>query len=246
MKVCFGIICIGKTYISEFERLFKPSVATYCQKYGYDLRIFTDFLDPTRKHPDTISFQKCLVPSFLSEYDLVVVLDADIYIEPNAPPIHTLELHDKIGIVDEICQLDPENYKKLNQVGFADYGHAYYAKSGLELETNRILNTGLILCNPGKHSELLRSIYDKYIEKCVGHTRGFHYEQACIGYELQTSDQYTIIPNSWNFIYLQPILLGIRVDAAHFVHFAGMRGSQREIALTRHTTKHVIRWGIKK
>jgi hypothetical protein len=246
MKVCFGIICIGRTYIAEFEKLFKPSVAAYCQKYGYDLKIFTDFLDPTRKHADTISFQKCLVPSFLTEYDLVVILDADIYIEPNSPPIHVFELNGKIGMVNEISQLGPEQYKKLNEVGFVDYGKEYYAKCGFELETNKILNTGVMLCNPVNHSKFLESIYNKYIGKCIGHTRGFHYEQSCIGYEIQTSELFTLIPNVWNFIYLHPTLIGLTVGPAYFVHFAGMRGSQREIALARHTTKHVIRWGIKK
>lgn len=246
MKVCVGIISIGKLYISEFEKLFKPSVQNYCDKHGYDLKIFTDFLDSTRKHPDTISFQKCLVPSFLMDYDLVVILDADIYIEPNAPPLHTVELYGKIGIVDEVAQTGIDEYKKLNEIGFADYAKDYYAKSGFKIETEKILNTGLIVCNPTKHADFLKAIYDKYIEKCIGHTRGFHFEQSSIGYELQLSEAFTLIPNSWNFLYIHSSLLGSPVRTAYFVHFAGLRGSQRELSLTRHTSKGLLRWGIKK
>lgn len=245
MKVCFGIISIGKSYLEEFERLFKPSVSAYCQKYGYDLKIFTDFLDPTRKHPDTISFQKCLVPNLLTDYDLVVVLDADIYIQNNAPPIHTLELNNKIGIVDEVKQSDPDNYRKLNDIGFADYAKSYYEKVNLIFETDEILNTGVMICNPTLHADYLKSIYEKYVDKSIQHPRGFHYEQGCIGYELQKDESYTLIPNVWNFLYVHSQITRQPISA-YFLHFAGMRGSERNTALARHTAQRSIRWGIKK
>ena len=246
MKVCFGIISIGKSYTEEFERLFKPSVLAYCNKHGYDLKVFNTFLDPNQKHPDTISFQKCLVPSFLTEYDLVVILDADIYIESYAPPIHELKLNDKIGIVNEIGQSTSQQYEHLNKLGFADYANSYYLKVDLELDTEYILNTGVIVCNPELHCDFLKSVYEKYVNKSIGHSRGFHYEQGCIGYELQKNNMFTLIPNTWNFIYVHSQLLGITSKNNYFVHFAGLRSSQREIALSTHTSKSFIRWGIKK
>lgn len=245
MKVCFGIISVGKTYLEEFERLFKPSISAYCSKYGYDLKIFTDFLDLKRKHPDTISFQKCLVPSFLTEYDLVVVLDADIYIEANAPPIHELNINNKIGIVNELDQTTKEQYQYMVNIGFADNPITYLKKIDIDFQSDKILNTGVIICNPNLHSEYLKSIYEKYVDKSIGHPRGFHYEQGCINYEIQKDNMFHLIPNSWNWIYVhsqttqQPI-------KAYFLHFAGMRGSQRESVLARHTGKSVLRWGIKK
>lgn len=246
MKVCFGIISIGKTYLEEFEKLFKPSVSAYCQKYGYDLKIFTDFLDPKRKHPDTISFQKCLVPSLLQEYDLVVVFDADIYIHPLAPPIDVLEIGDKIGIVNEVAQSTPENYKKLHDIGFADYASEYYLKAGLPLQTDRILNTGVMICKPTYHSKYLKEIYEKYVNKSIKHPRGFHYEQGCIGYELQKDEMFALIPNSWNFLHIHAQMTDISSENQICLHFAGMRGSHREVALARHTSKSLLRWGIKK
>jgi hypothetical protein len=245
MKVCLGIITIGKLYNEEFERLFKPSVVSYCQKYGYDLKVFTNYLDPNHKHPDTISFQKCLVPSFLMEYDLVVILDADIYIENHAPAIHFHELNEKIGIVDEVAQNSTDGYEKMVQVGFADHAEHYYKLAGFELKTGHILNTGVMLCNPKLHAEYLKTIYDKYVDKSIGHPRRFHYEQGCIGYELQTNNMYSLIGNSWNFIYIHAQITKQPINA-YFLHLAGMRGSEREVALTRHTFKGGIRWGIKK
>ncbi len=246
MKVCVGVISIGKSYLEEFERLFKPSVSAYCQKYGYDLKIFTDFLDPRRKHPDTISFQKCLVPFLLHDYDLVLVLDADIYIHSQAPPIDILELGDKIGIVNEVSQSTPENYKNLHNIGFADYPSEYYLKAEFTIQTDKILNTGVMICKPMYHSKYLKSIYENYVDKSVKHPRGFHYEQACIGYQLQKDEMFTLLPNSWNFLYIHAQMTSVSSDNQIFLHFAGMRGSQRESALARHISKSVLRWGIKK
>jgi hypothetical protein len=245
MKVCFGILSVGRSYLAEFERLFKPSVSAYCQRNGYDLKVFTEFLDPVRKHPHTISFQKCLIPDQLRNYDLVVVLDADIYIEAHAPPIHQLQLNDKIGIVNEVAQSSPEKYEKMVSIGFADHGKPYYAKVDLEIETNSILNTGLLICSPLKHADYLKTIYEKYVDKSIGHPRGFHYEQACIGYELQKDKTYTLISNLWNFIYVHTQITQDPV-VCYFLHFAGLRGHDREVCLSAHTFKRGLRWGIKK
>lgn len=246
MKVCFGVICIGKSYLEEFERLFKPSVSAYCQKYGYDLKIFTDFLDPKRKHPHTISFQKCLVPDQLREYDRVVILDADICIQPYiSPPIHTLLLNNKIGIVNEVNQSNSDNYTRLHQIGLVDYATDYYAKVGIQLETSKILNTGLMICNPAIHADYLKNIYEKYVDKSIGHPRGFHYEQACIGYEIQKDEMFTLISSSWNYIYVHAQITGQPIQC-YFLHFAGLGGTIRESALSRHTSQCLLRWGVKK
>ena len=246
MKVCIGILSIGRTYLAEFERLFKPSVSAYCARHGYDLKVFSDFLDPIRKHPHTVSFQKCLVPDQLREYDLVVVLDADIYIESHAPPIHLLELNEKIGIVDEVAQSTPEGYDHMINIGFADRAKKYYGLVGLNnLETTRILNTGVMVCNPAKHADYLKTIYEAYVAGSINNPRGFHYEQACIGYKFQIDQTYTLLPNLWNFIYIHHQLTRQPVRC-YFLHFAGLRGSERESALARHTFKGGLRWGIKK
>lgn len=237
MKVCFGIISIGKSYNEEFERLFKPSVSEYCQKNGYDLKVFTTFLDPKQKHPDTISFQKCLVPGLLMNYDLVVVLDADIYIENYTPPIHNLELNDKIGIADEVSQSTPQHYQILVTGKAVDYAMPYYKMCGFEIETNHILNTGVIICKPNLHAEFLKNVYEKYVNKSIGHPREFHYEQSCIGYELQKDQMFTLIPNTWNFIYKHAQLLNLSTKNNYFIHFAGFRHSAREVMLAIHTSK---------
>jgi hypothetical protein len=245
MSVCIGIVCIGQKYIKEFETTFKPSVEQYAKKYGYDLKIFTDFLDSKHTHPDCISFQKCLVPSLLKDYECVIVMDADIYVHDYTPPIHEL-LTDKIGIVNEVAQISGEQYLAL---GFASEPMQYYKLAGFHLNTNKILNTGVMICNPNIHSKFLEDVYDKHISKAQNHPRRFHYEQACIGYELQAQNMYSLLENRWNYIYIFNKFLNIPFAYAYFIHFAGMGGT-RAIELARylaaHRSKSLVRWGVQK
>lgn len=243
LKVCIGIVCIGEKYLKEFEELFKPSVMAYAKKYGYDVKIFTDYIG--EKHPDLISFQKCLVPSQLLEYDCVVVMDADIYIHDYAFSIHTMAT-DKIGIVNEVAQISQEDYRKID---WLSQPIEYYRLAGFKLQTDKILNTGVMLCKPSLHAEFMKGIYDKYSHSAIGHPWGFHYEQACIGYELQSQDKFVILRNTWNHIYRFNKLLNIPFNTPFFVHFATLKSSCRNEVKNYLTVKrphNIYRWGINK
>ena len=243
VKVCIGIVCIGEKYLKEFEETFKPSVVAYCKKNVYDLKIFTDYIG--ERHPDLISFQKCLLPSQLMDYDCVVVMDADIYIHDYAFSIHTMAT-DKIGIVNEVAQLTPEDYRKIS---WLSQPIEYYNLAGFKLQTDKILNTGVMVCKPTLHAEFMKNIYDKYSQTAIGHSRGFHYEQACIGYELQSQDKFAILRNTWNNIYGFNKILNIPFVSPFFVHFTGI-GSTRKAELVKYLTaqrpKSVLRWGKQK
>ena len=246
MRVCVGIICIGDKYLQEFETLFKPSVLAYCQKYGYDLKIFDSHLDPTHPQPECISFQKCLVPDALKEYDRVVVMDADIWINDTAPPIHRYDLGGKIAIVNEVAQVSPEEYSRLK---YNDSPIKYYNLEGFVINTDSILNTGFMICDT---PQFLKDVYWKYIDTAVGHPRLFHYEQACIGYELQMQTMYVPLSNLWNWIYIFNTELGTTIPGnVSAVHFAGIGYAHRKQGLdaylsSRHRPKSLVRWGIRK
>ena len=243
MKVCVAIISIGKLYIEEFEKNFKPSIVSNCTKYGYDLKIFNDFLDTSKKHPSLISFQKALIPSqdCMKEYDLIVVMDADIYIIPIAPPIHTLDLNGKIGMVSEFNQLlNKEEFEIIKTASGIDSN--YYNTFGFEdeLKTELYLNSGLMICNPVLHGDFLKNIYEKYSEKALNHPRGFHYEQGSIGYEIIRNNMVTVIPNDWNHIYFFDYVLK-KSHKPFFIHFAGIRKSDRETALNTFLIAHSLK-----
>jgi hypothetical protein len=245
MKIGIGIVCIGDRYLKDFENTFKPSVVSYAQRHGYDLKIFTSHLDPHHTHPDGISFQKCLVPSAMTEYDIVLVMDADIWLSAAAPPIS--DPNDKIAIVNEAAQFPSEQY---DLIGFVSRPTEYYALADFQLDTDKILNTGLFVCRPTLHAQFLRQVYDKYIEHAAGHRRRFHYEQACIGYELQVNDMYTLLPNTWNSIYVMYSALRLPVPDVYGLHFAGLGRETRESELRNYLAAQLpqrrIRWGIRK
>ena len=245
MKIGIGIVCIGDRYLKDFENTFKPSVVSYAQRHGYDLKIFTSHLDPEHTHPDGISFQKCLVPTAMTEYDIVLVMDADIWLSANAPALP--DPNDKIGIVDEASQFSKDVYSKIN---FVSQPYEYYKLAGFDIKTTHILNTGFFLCRPTLHAQFLRQVYDRYIEHAAGHPRRFHYEQACIGYELQMEDVYTLLPNTWNSIYVMYSALRLPVPQVYGLHFAGMGSETREAELRNYLTAQLpqrrIRWGIRK
>jgi hypothetical protein len=83
----------------------------------------------------------------------------------------------------------------------------YYARAGFTIDTQLLLNTGVIVMQPAKHATFLREVFDKHVTTCLTHPRKFHYEQAAIGYELQTQSMFTILPKRFNAIwYLQKII----------------------------------------
>jgi len=245
MKVCIGIICIGEQYLRDFEETFKPSIVNYAAKYGYDLKVITDFLDKNHTHPDSISFHKCLVPQLLSEYDVVAVMDADIWLSELAPSLPDCE---HIGIVDEVAQQTKEQY---DSIPWTAPPHEYYSLAGLSIDTDKVLNTGFMICSPSRHAKILSDIYSKYIEASEGHPRKFHYEQACIGYELQIQKKFQLISNNWNSVHVGYKALNIPIPKDIYgLHFAGYNNHTRKIELSAYLgtqlPKRGLRWGIRK
>lgn len=245
-RTCITVVCIGEKYIKDYEETFKPSVMAYAQKHGYDVKIFTEFLGEP-KHPDCFSFQRCLIPSQLMDYDCVVMIDADIYIHEYSPPIHEL-VTDKIGIVNEISQITPEQRRSIEWLSEPT---EYHSLAGFKLQTDMIFNGGVMVCKPALHAEFLKNVFNKYIKNAPNNPRGLHYEQACLGYELQTQNMFSLLPNKWNHIYLFNTYTKESFNFPFFVHFAGIPSASRrryhlQKYLATHGSQRLLRWGIKK
>ena len=243
MKVCLVALAIGDEYLRLYNYLFRKSHEAYAEKQGYDFRVETDYLESRCPDKALCSLNKILVCSqpWSSEYDFIVFIDSDIYINISAPPIHScMDFGDKIGIINEYDQL----------VGFEQYTSAvrqtlnwgtasdYYAKAGFTLDTKLMLNTGVLVMQPAKHGEFLRGVFDRHFNTCLTHPRKFHYEQAAIGYELQTKSMYTILPKQFNAIwYIQKIIneqrriyerLKVNKDGISYILHRRMSGEGQE------------------
>lgn len=210
-SIVICVVTIGNDYRKFYEHYFKPSHERYCKKYGYDLINLTDYIDPnTERHtPDYISFQKIIVANYppVQKYDYVAVVDADVYILANTPPLTdiTSVCGEKIGAVNESCDPSYEVREIVNSIKLWPVTAADYYKSILpqySFETKMLINTGFFLLQPKLHGKFFQGVYEKYAEAQKNHHQGFQHENACIGYELQTQDMLYPCDNRWNCIFL--------------------------------------------
>jgi lipopolysaccharide biosynthesis glycosyltransferase len=233
MKILLATIAIGDNYRRVYEEIFKESQEAYAAKHGYDFKIITDYLDtshPEHHHKDAISLNKLLLCSQEPQYDMIIYMDADILININAPAIHNcIDYEDKIGMVDEYSQPSLQQRLELQvKMKWEPNASEYYKKIGFNLETDILLNGGVMVFQPHLHRHFLEDIYNKYVSGSLNHSKGLHYEQACIGYELQQNNLYKILPNTFNAIwaltkmsYNDTISLNDYYAQNHFIHFAG-------------------------
>ena len=228
MKILLVTIAIGDKYLQEYKDLFYESQYNYAQKNGYDFKVITDFLDKKVQHRSTISFNKILVcnQSWSLEYDFIIFIDADILINIHAPPLHTYDYGKCIGLIDEYSQ--PSREKRLQiqrQMGWETSATDYYKLCGLDISTEMVFNSGVLVMQPKIHNGFLTNIYNKYVMQSISHSRGFHFEQSCIGYEIQKAHNYKVIDNRFNAIWGLSKLDGAKLDTYfaenYFIHFAG-------------------------
>ena len=235
MKCCLVTICIGDKYLQQYNILFRPSQEKYAKKCGYDFKVITDYINEI-KHRDLISLNKILVCDYKweKEYDFIIFIDADIIINENTPSIHTAyDFCDKIGVVNQSqptlqARLEGQKHKGY-EVTAKDY---YKLKSNHDIETDHIINTGVLVIQPKKHKIYLREIFYKYFKTQINNSSHFHYEQSVIGYEIQKSNLHYFMDMKWNALWAnnkyyfntmknQSVTLQQFYDANYFIHLAG-------------------------
>lgn len=225
-------VVIGKKYQERYRALFYENHKAYAAKCGYDMICATDFFDTDNKHPSFISAQKILVCSqeFSKKYSSIIYVDADILFNlVTATPLHHLVKNEKIYIADEYTQPSPNVRPEIQRLNNWEKTAAdYYALAGLELKTDCVLNTGLMIFNPENHRQVLEDIYNETVKRGKDHPRGFHFEQAMIGYVLQKNHCWERLPNEWNALWmLQKIAPNNTTNLLQFyaqnkaIHFAG-------------------------
>lgn len=235
MKCCLVTICIGKTYLQQYNKLFKKSQKKYARKCSYDFKVITNYIKEP-KHPDLISLNKILVCDYPweKEYDFIIFIDADIIINENAPEIHkAYNFGDKIGVVN---QSQPTLKAKIEiqiKRGYEITAKDYYkSKSNHDIETDHVINTGVLIIQPKKHKLFLRNIFDTYFKNQIGNKERFHYEQSVIGYEIQKNNMHYFIDMKWNALWAnnkyyfnniknESLTLQEFYDKNYFIHLAG-------------------------
>jgi len=230
INVLLVAISIGEQYLQMYNRVFRKSHQEYANAHGYDFEVLTEYIDPTYQSSKmSIYFQKLLVcsKSWKKDYDFIIFVDSDILIHPEAPAIHlSYSYADNIGIVNEYSQPTPELRLQIQKaMGWERSATEYYKLCEFDLDTDVVLNSGVLVMQPRKHREFLENIYHRYLPKSIYHSRGPHFEQTSLGYELQKTKKYVIMSNKWNAIWgLHKMCGGELRDFYknnYFTHFAG-------------------------
>jgi hypothetical protein len=238
-KVLLVSIAIGAEYNKLYSRIFKKSQQEYAKKCKYDFLVLNNFIDMRYQQRAAISFHKILTCSqpWASKYDFVIFVDADIFINSEAPSIHNyIEYGDKMGVVDEFSQPTLEKRIAIQQKnGWETSATDHYKLAGFDLETPHVFNSGMLVMQPKYHAALCQQIFDTYIERALTSPRGFIYEQDAIGYELHKQNKYVLLPHKFNAIWSlahfdNPSLTVYDFyKENYFIHFAGCFYKDAEI-----------------
>ena len=175
-RTAIATLCVGKEYLSQWEKFCRPNWAHYALRHGFDLKVFTAPLDTSaRAGGRSAAWQKCLILEALADYDRVVWLDADIVINREAPSVTMDVPLGKIGAVISGDYLHPDlrlfflrRTIRPVAVTSADAEEAwrndqasFYAQAGIACGTHDIVQTGVLVLDPS-HRALLRQVYDMY------------------------------------------------------------------------------------
>jgi len=233
MKVLLITIAIGDKYVRQYNDLFYESQKNYALKNNYDFKVVTDFLDDTYKRSNmSLYYQKMLVctQEWSDDYDFIIFIDADILININSPPIHSyIDYENCIGIADEYSQPSKERRIEVQKLmGCETSAVDYYKLCDFNIQTDMVFNSGVLVLQPKIHQDFLYYVYNRYIEKSITHKRGPHYEQTCLGYELQKENLYKVLDNKFNAVWaltktnnIENISLNKFFNDNYFIHFAG-------------------------
>ncbi|MEM1060099.1 MAG: hypothetical protein AAGK14_12690 [Verrucomicrobiota bacterium] len=126
--------------------------------------------------PQDIRWEKCLAPAspLVRGYDQVVWMDADILINPEAPDVAAEVPLEKIGGVDEYATPSPEERRVANRLMEAHWrsrGHQvqtcqgarhYYRYCDLPGDYDQVLQGGVMVYSPDRHTDLFLEVYDIY------------------------------------------------------------------------------------
>lgn len=167
MKVAIVVFVVGDKYIKSFEAKFKKTLQFYCQQHQYDLIVLTEPIRYENKFDHKkFLWQKLLIVEKYKEYDYVVALDSDIYVNPYSPPLPLDEIPEgKVGCVNERKYMGNyewrENIQKKH--GWEITGKDWYKLSGEIKDYNDHMNSGVVIYQPKYHAKMITELYDNNI-----------------------------------------------------------------------------------
>src|SRR5262245_7193940 len=165
-------LAIGEPHIANWQRYCSASWQSYAARHGLDLIVVTQPFEQSSRSP---AWQKCLVlnQEFAANYRQVVLLDADIAINPGSPNIVEQVSEEYVGGVISGSQIHDDlkpillsrltkksvPYERGSRQWQVDQGRSYEGY-GLTPQAVGIIQTGVLVASPKNHGSIFRSIYD--------------------------------------------------------------------------------------
>lgn len=167
MKVAVVVFVMGEQYINSFNKYFKNNLENYCLKYGYDLILQNELI----RHEDNMTkkkfyWQRMLLPDKFRNYDFVISLDSDIFINSNAPAFPLINIPEgKVAAVNERKYFGNYEWRENIQLRhrWEKTGKEWYALSGENKNYNDHINGGLVIYQPKYHADMLLKLYNENI-----------------------------------------------------------------------------------
>ncbi|MBN9595898.1 MAG: hypothetical protein J0G36_11145 [Afipia sp.] len=250
-------LAIGDRYRDMFERHCRSNWSAYAERHGCDLIVIDTPIDRTeRAFARSLHWQKCLILEHeqVENYRQVAWVDGDIVINPSAPSIFDNVDDTKIGAVDEFGSPDPATYRRSLASLYLRFQRTgvpfvrnltpeeFYRNRGLP-EHREVVQTGVLVCSPQYHREVLRKVYECYEENAMAASNA---EMAALSHEILSRNLITWIDPRFNYQVLigaeqnrienvttlrtfrDPAAVGSIIpilkqllDRAYFLHFAG-------------------------
>lgn len=216
-KSAIVTLTLGRDWLAYWKRFCEPNWHAYAARHGLDIIVVTQPLDSSaraaRRSP---AWQKCLIlnQDFSRQYQRVVWVDADVVINPRAPSVVDGVPEDKVGgvisgayILDDLKPILLERLRgRSDPAGDARAlweadQRSFYAPYGLDDGLSDIVQTGVLVLNPGAHAPLLERIY------AADFPDSRSYEQLPLSHAILRGNLFHALDSRFNTVFFERMLV---------------------------------------
>lgn len=221
-------LAIGDNHRALWERCARPSWLAYVERHGLDLIVLTEPIDPDDAARRSPAWQKCLIPAapWARRYQRLAWVDSDVVISPSAPDIFQSTPDGMIGatLVNDQCSTaerhilmsafgkdgitpGPGDELAAVEAAWGRIQNQLYRANGVEVDETRMVATGVIVFEPGRHAE-------PFVQAFGYPQRSRNYEQPALSSGILRSGRLHRLSPRWNWGVWDVLFLHFR-DTAH-------------------------------
>ena len=212
-------LVIGERYQSLWRRYSRSRWLSYAARHELDVIALDQPLDNSRRALErSPAWQKLLIlnQDFAKRYEQIVWIDSDVIINPASPLVTDGVPAELVGAVDEFSLPTPYQHsaavERIARAKHLPIEHvwltpaSYYESWGLPRQSERVVQTGVLVLSSRHHRELFEHVYHTYEDRGAPI---WHYEMRPLSYELTHTDVVQWIDGRFNSLW-------VYVKAVHY------------------------------